>query len=395
MARELLLREILDPVSERAFFEEHWARTPLVLRRGNPAHFDGLFDLEDLEAYLFAVRPALGQVELFKGGPLPPAESLGELYGDANYGVQSIYNAMSDGYTIVLNAVHQRWPAVRRLVTDLEDHLRAVGQTNIYITGKSAQGFAPHIDNHDVFVLQTHGRKRWWIYDKRENHPGLAEPPLLHDIEVEKGDTIYIPQGYPHVAETSTEFSIHLAVGIFQYTWFKLFSDLLETAAGKEQSWHEPVPLAALDDSSYLPDMEDVTSRLMAGISKVDGMDGVIARYLGWLAASSRRKNPTPGGYLRSLHASGELTPDTVIVRRHGVGCTIDAGRRSAVIHFMGTSMTAPVTTAKALRFIAAEKSFRLGNLPGLSDNSRMVLVRRLIREGLLQLEEPGVEGGD
>jgi hypothetical protein len=387
MARELLLREILDPMTEETFFETNWTREPLVLRRGDPDHFDGLFDLDDLEAFLFAVRPSLGQVELFKGGQLPPAETLGELFGEENYSVQSLYNAMSAGYTIVLNAVHQRWPAVRRLVTDLEDQLRAVGQTNIYITGKSAQGFAPHVDGHDVFVLQTHGRKRWWIYDKPENHPGVAEPPLLHDIEIEKGDTIYIPQGFPHFAETSSDFSIHLAVGIFQYTWFKLFTDLIETAGAKEPSWHEPVPPSMLDGSA-VPDMETVRQKLVEGVSKVDRTESIIARYLTWLSSSDRRKSPTPGGYLRSLRASGEIHADTAIVRRHGVGCFVTTDGRSAVIHFMGTSVTAPRSVEKALRFIAAEKTFRVHDLPELSDKSRLVLVRRLIREGLLQSEE-------
>lgn len=385
MARELLLREILDPISEAAFLAIHWAREPLVLKRSRADQFDGLFDLDDLEAFLFTARPPLGEFELVKGGKPPPAETLGELFGDANYDVQRLYDALNGGYTIVLNAVHHRWPPVRRLVTDLEDQLRAAGQANVYVTRQSARGFAPHVDDHDVFVLQTHGSKRWWIYDEPTRHPGRDRPPLLHDVVIEQGDTLYIPQGFPHFAEATDDFSIHITVGIFRYTWFKLFTDLVHAAAAEDPSWHEPLPMAALDGSD-VPPMAAVRRKLAEGLARIENTEFLLERYHRWLASPDRRKSAAPGGYLRSLAAAPSIGAETPLVRRHGVACFVTTSGRSAAIHFLGAAVTAPRRAERALRFVAAERGFTPSALPGLSEPSQLVLVRRLVREGLLQV---------
>ena len=100
-----------------------------------------------------------------RNGQFPPLKMVSSLIV-GRYDLQSIYNAINDGYTVVLNAVHVRWPAARRLVIAVENRLLAHAQTNVYVTGPNAQGFARHADDHDVFVLQTHGTKRWVVYDK-------------------------------------------------------------------------------------------------------------------------------------------------------------------------------------------------------------------------------------
>ena len=45
-------------------------------------------------------------------------------------------------------------------------------QINAYITPPQSQGFAPHHDVHDVFVLQVSGRKHWTI------HAPVVDDPL-------------------------------------------------------------------------------------------------------------------------------------------------------------------------------------------------------------------------
>ena len=39
---------------------------------------------------------------------------------------------------------------------------------NVYLTPPGTQGFAPHFDDVDVFLLQLEGRKHWRLYEPSE-----------------------------------------------------------------------------------------------------------------------------------------------------------------------------------------------------------------------------------
>lgn len=47
----------------------------------------------------------------------------------------------------------------------LQEWFGCVVGSNIYITPSNAQGFAPHYDDVDVFIIQVEGRKLWKLYD--------------------------------------------------------------------------------------------------------------------------------------------------------------------------------------------------------------------------------------
>ena len=71
------------------------------------------------------------------------------------------------------------------------------------------QGFAPHFDDVEVFILQIEGKKRWRLYEprnKQEELPRFSSPnfdqseigePCL-DVVLEAGDLLYLPRGTIH-----------------------------------------------------------------------------------------------------------------------------------------------------------------------------------------------------
>lgn len=80
-----------------------------------------------------------------------------------------------------------------------------------YITPKNAEGFAPHWDDVDAFLLQLEGRKHWVVcappnefealpIKSSENFTDdiLKEWPVVFDDWLEEGDTLYIPRGFIH-----------------------------------------------------------------------------------------------------------------------------------------------------------------------------------------------------
>ncbi len=77
-----------------------------------------------------------------------------------------------------------------------------------YLTPVGTQGFAPHYDDIEAFVLQTEGSKRWRLYD---NPLGQVLPtdssgnfdqkvlgPVILETTLHPGDLLYIPRGIVH-----------------------------------------------------------------------------------------------------------------------------------------------------------------------------------------------------
>ena len=126
------------------------------------------------------------------------------------------------GATIVLQALHRQSGPVARFCRDLELALTHPVQANAYVTPPTSKGFAVHHDTHDVFVVQTHGRKAWRVYGPLVDLAGPDQPwsdalgapgPPVLQGELRPGDVLYIPRGFPHDAEARREVSIHVTVG--------------------------------------------------------------------------------------------------------------------------------------------------------------------------------------
>lgn len=387
----LSLAYILGSFDETTFLRDYWTRKLLLLQDGERNRFDGLFGLSELESYLFIARPLVsepqpGDVQLVRQGNEPPIDMVKGLFARQSYDVQSLYDALNAGYTIVLNAIHERWPAVHRLLTELEDRLLAKAKANAYFTAPNAQGFSRHCDDHDVLVLQTYGAKRWQVYEKAADASAGGEPKLLHDIELRRGDVIYIPQGFPHAAATSNDFSIHITIALLPLRWHDLARQVLNKLAQQDPSWTEVVPLPGLGGDE-IPTVAQMEARLRQGLSKLQDLSEILETYRTGLSAAARRKNPAPGGYLESITALENLGVDAEVERRPGVGCSVTSDSNSASIRFMSETIRAPAKAAKALEFIAANRRFCISQLDDeLQDESKLVLVRRLIRKGLLRL---------
>lgn len=96
----------------------------------------------------------------------------------------------------------QRWSdSIFLMLSAFERHWRSVAGCNAYLTPAGSQGFSPHFDDIEAFVIQTEGKKRWRLYRPRspsEALPRFSSPnfdqndigePIL-DVELEAGDIL-------------------------------------------------------------------------------------------------------------------------------------------------------------------------------------------------------------
>ncbi|HXV57083.1 MAG TPA: cupin domain-containing protein [Gaiellaceae bacterium] len=286
------------------------------------------------------------------------------------------------GATIVLQALHVNWHPLAVFCRLLEEALEQPVQANAYYTPRGSQGFAVHHDTHDVLVLQVAGEKRWLLYDP------LLELPLKHqryskslgeqgepsdDLVLRAGDTLYLPRGWLHQAETSDTDSLHLTIGITAHTWLDAVKGALEACAD-ELAFRRGVPAGAGDPDELL---ELLRARLDPG---------EVERRRRRLFLERRR--PVLADGLSQRRAVERLGPETPVERRETVIADLEESRGGTALVFEGKELRFPPQAAPELEAIVeASGPFRPADLPGeLDAESRLVLVRRLVREGFLRI---------
>jgi hypothetical protein len=191
------------------------------------------------------------------------------------------------------------------------------------------------------------------------------------DVALGPGDTLYLPRGWLHEGLTSDDDSLHVTLGVGVYTWLDAFRAALERCAG------------------------DVAFRRAA-----DGADSaaLVERLAEELvpprvAAARRRRlvdtrTPVLDGQLSQLRALDALSAASLVERRPTV--LADVAHTDGVVElaFEGRRVRFPAHAREPVVHLAtAEAPTLVADLPGALDEAgRLVLVRRLVREGFLRV---------
>ncbi|MCZ7589809.1 MAG: cupin domain-containing protein [Gaiella sp.] len=379
------LARCLDPVGAETFLAEHWEQRPLVVPRAEPGRFDDLLSEADVERLVCGTAIRYPGFRLVREGS---QIAVGAYTSDVSWrppftGTAEVPRVLAEwdaGATIVLQALHVNWHPLAVFCRLLEDALGRGVQANAYYTPSGSQGFGVHHDTHDVLVLQVAGEKRWKLYDP------LLELPLKHqryaaalgehgpptdDLGLRAGDTLYLPRGWLHEAETSEVDSLHLTIGVAAHTWHDAAS----------------AALATLEDE---PAFRGDVAR-----GKGDGLAELLAERLDPGLAERRRRRrfvqtrrPIREDGLSQLRALERLDTATPLERRETVIADLDEDGDGFALVFEGKEIRFPRHAGPELRAcFEAEEPFRPDALPGeLDAEGRLVLVRRLVREGFLRV---------
>ena len=288
------------------------------------------------------------------------------------------------GATIVLQALHVNWHPLAVFCRLLEESMGHAVQANSYYTPRGSQGFAVHHDTHDVLVLQVAGEKRWLVYDP------LLELPLKHqryskalgehgepvdDFVLGAGDTLYLPRGWLHQAETSDTDSLHLTIGINAYTWL----DAARSALAEAEQ--EPAFRHGVEEGS--DEADRLAERLGAELDPE-----LVARRRRRKFVQTRR--PIIADGLSQLRALERLDMSSALERRETVIADLEETGDGWRLAFEGRELHFPAQAGPELgACYEADEPFSLSELPGDIDaEGRLVLARRLVREGFLRVKD-------
>ncbi|MDP7591217.1 MAG: cupin domain-containing protein [Litorilituus sp.] len=198
----------LNHMSENEFLSKYWQKKPVVIKQGfknfvdpiAPDELAGIAMEEAVQSRLVYQKDKQWQAEF---GPFESYERLGD-----------------NNWSLIVQALDNFSEEAAELIEPFRfiPHWRLDDLMASFAT--EGGGVGPHIDNYDVFICQGVGKRRWRVGDRGEHVEVIAHEALLHvepfeaiiDVELETGDILYIPPGFPHDGVSLTP-SMSFSVG--------------------------------------------------------------------------------------------------------------------------------------------------------------------------------------
>lgn len=216
MADHTSPRTLLAGLSPAQFLAEHWQTRPLLIRGALP---DLVNPLDPDELAGLACEEGVESRLIEEQGPDGPWQVSHGPFDDATFA------RLPEGHwSLLVQAVDHYVPDVAALMAHF-DFLPSWRLDDIMISYAPPGGsVGPHIDQYDVFLLQTSGKRHWQLGGPvSDQAPIIAgiDLRILEHFEVEKdadwvlepGDMLYLPPGWAHHGVSQSEDCMTVSVG--------------------------------------------------------------------------------------------------------------------------------------------------------------------------------------
>ncbi len=385
MAVESSLAWLLQPLPVDTFLDEIWAIRHHHIQRGEPGYFEGLLP-SAVDELLEQMRPEPSAVRLVKGGQdKDPASYRND---DGGLDPARVRDGMADGHTIVLNGLERYLRTVATLSHSLEVELNFPTRVNAYLTPPDSTGFVPHYDPHDVLVLQIQGSKTWHVSTgspvpshEIQSRKGVGTDGLASatDVWLRAGDVLYLPRGQVHSAETHSEPSVHLTIGLHAPTVLTLVTHALYALSLRAPELHTRLSPRHLVDADVRAGLGDLVRDTLR---TVDGPD-IVAGGLGALEDVLVRRGRCPP--VGRVSDTVGIDAQTLVRKHQPLYARVTRVADRVVLQFAQLSVAAGLDHEAAMLFLASSSEpFRVGELPGLSAPQQTGLVQTLLLNGFL-----------
>ncbi|SKB36482.1 Uncharacterized conserved protein [Luteibacter sp. 22Crub2.1] len=214
-------------ISSNEFRSQYHEKKPFLVRSAIKTMPDTTAEICQA---LCASEHSDGRVNVFLKGLLIPYGMFTETYQDVSecrsiVSIQRIEEYLEQGATVAINRIDRNTEYAKQLCDQIKMFSREVSTANCYVATSGEGSFGAHWDTHDVIAAQIDGSKRWQLWSPTHPLPApnqrskarrgeITNAPEL-DIELHKGDALYVPRGWWHFASPiDGKRTVHYAVGL-------------------------------------------------------------------------------------------------------------------------------------------------------------------------------------
>ena len=381
----------IDPIDPQHFIESYFERQPLVVNREQPDYFRHLLDLEQLDACLSASSLSHPQVGVVSAGR--NVDSAAFAFPSGLIDIVRLYQQFDEGGTVIVSQIDLHHQPLAMLCRRLESELSTRFQANTYLTPAGATGFRSHYDSHDVFLLQVSGTKDWRLFDtplelphrgQHFNPKEVEDTPCTMRFELKPGDMCYLPRGVMHEAVARDEVSLHITMGVLHTSWTELLIEAVARASLTDPSLRRGLPVGFANPGFDRETARKTFHGLLAGLEEQADFDEVLDHFIDDLLST---RHPVVQGQLSNVRRAGTITAQTPLGAQPHLLYRIETKPSAVVLSCYGNELVLPDHVEPALRFALSSQRFCADDLPGdLDAPGKVVLVQRLVREGLVRL---------
>jgi len=229
---------LISPVEPSKFFTKLWEKKPMLVKRKERDYNTGWFSTSELDLIMRRNSLLFGEnidvVTYSRSGKRETHNPEGRAHASV------VWDFYQQGCSVRLLNPQTYSNRCWKMLSTLQEFFGCLVGANVYLTPPGSQGFAPHWDDIEAFVLQLEGKKRWRLYEPKsvaETLPRVSSPNLeqtdlgecILDTVLEPGDLLYFPRGVIHQADTQDDnHSLHITVSTYQKTsWADLMEKLI------------------------------------------------------------------------------------------------------------------------------------------------------------------------
>lgn len=228
----------------KKFMKDHWEKNPLHIKRNDCEYY------ADLKVSTKSIDEMLRKhvIEYTKNIDITSYENnLRETHNPDGRAMPGfVWDSYRNGCSVRLINPQTFIGPLHNFCATLQEYFHCLVGANVYLTPPNSQGFAPHYDDIEAFVLQIEGKKEWQLYPPRSDKEvlpressGNFRPDEIgapnSSIILSPGDMLYFPRGWIHQARTVPDcHSLHITVSVYQKnSYAELFEELTKQALQK------------------------------------------------------------------------------------------------------------------------------------------------------------------
>ncbi len=388
-----MIEYILEPITLNTFVNDYWDKTPFYIQREKPDYYNNILTIEQVNEYLDRNDIRFPAIRMAKNGVgIPLSEyssiiSIGKYASEGLIDTDKFFNKFNNGATVFLQMMRSSVKSLSTFVSQLEKELRFRVETHLFLTPNHSQGLSAHYDTTSSFIMQVFGNKTWTVYkpilelpaiDQTFNMDTYSGSEKIFEVTLQPGDLIFIPRGFIHEAKTSNEMSLHITTVLCPPTWLDIFNLVVEGLKDdhefRRSSINHLFKESSVDNFTYLK-------------KKVKALTNYRNIFQSLHDDTQARQVKDNTNRLFDYLNISKINNSSKLAKRKDINFAIIEHGKSVELKFYDKKIEFPNFVLEILNYITENDEFLIKDISNkLDDKGKLVLTRKLIKEGFLKI---------